>query len=112
MITETQRVLKNGGSIVITTPNEHSIWGVYEFFWDSFGRGRNYGETHLKFFSVRELESLFPLYQRSHETLFLISPLFALFNNKTILHWGMVMDRSFEKINAGVVIVLYAKKRS
>jgi uncharacterized protein (TIRG00374 family) len=111
MIGETQRVLKNGGSIVITTPNEHSIWGLYEFFWDAFGRGRNYGETHLKFFSVRDLENFFPLYQRSHETLFFVSPLFALFNNKTILHWGRNIDRAFEKINAGVVIVICAKKR-
>jgi ubiquinone/menaquinone biosynthesis C-methylase UbiE len=112
MIAETRRVLKNGGSMVITTPNEHSIWGLYEFFWDTFGRGRNYGETHLKFFSVRELESFFPLYQRSHETLYLFSPLFALFNNKTVLRWGRMIDTSFERINAGVVIVLCAKKRS
>jgi uncharacterized protein (TIRG00374 family) len=112
MIGEVQRVLKNGGSIVITTPNEHSIWGFYEFFWDAFGRGRNFGETHLKFFSVRELESFFPLYLRSHETLFFFSPLFALFNNKTILHWGRIIDRSFERINAGVIVVLCAKKIS
>jgi uncharacterized protein (TIRG00374 family) len=111
MIAETQRVLKNGGSIVITTPNELSIWGLYEFFWDAFGRGRNYGETHLKFFSVRELENFFPLYVRSHETLYLFSPLFALFNNKTILHWGRIIETSFERINAGVIVVLRAKKR-
>jgi glycosyltransferase 2 family protein len=112
MIGETQRVLKNGGSIVITTPNEHSIWGLYEFFWDTFGRGRNYGETHLKFFSVRELEGFFPRYLRSHETLFLISPIFALSKNKTILHWGRIIDNSFERVNAGVIIVLCAKKRA
>lgn len=111
MIAETQRVLQNGGSIVISTPNEHSIWGLYEFFWDVFGRGRNYGETHLKFFSVRELEYFFPHYLRSHKTLFFFSPLLALFNNKTVLHWGRVIDTSFEKINAGVIIVLCAKKR-
>ena len=111
MIAETQRVLQNGGSIVISTPNEHSIWGLYEFFWDVFGRGRNYGETHLKFFSVRELEYFFPHYLMSHETLFFFSPLLALFNNKTVLHWGRVIDTSFEKINAGVIIILCAKKR-
>jgi glycosyltransferase 2 family protein len=112
MIAEAQRLLKNGGSIVITTPNEHSIWGLYEFFWDAFGRGRNYGETHLKFFSVSDLEVFFPIYQRSHETLFFFSPLFALFNNKTMLHWGRVVDRTIERVNAGVVIVLCAKKIS
>lgn len=111
MIAETQRVLQNGGSIVISTPNEHSIWGLYEFFWDVFGRGRNYGETHLKFFSVRELEYFFPQYLTSHKTLFFFSPLLALFNNKTVLHWGRVIDTSFEKINAGVIIILCAKKR-
>ena len=111
MIAETQRVLKNGGSIVITTPNEYSIWGLYEFFWDAFGRGRNYAETHLKFFSVHELEDLFPLYDLSHETLFLFSPLFALFNNKTVLHWGSIIDIFFERLNAGVIIVLCAKKK-
>ncbi len=111
MIDETQRVLKQGGSIVITTPNERSIWGLYEFFWDAFGRGRNYGETHLKFFSVRELENFFPLYQRSHETLYLFSPVFALFNNKTVLRWGQIIDTSFERVNAGVIIVLCARKK-
>jgi len=112
MIAEIQRVLKKGGSVVITTPNEHSLWGLYEFFWDACGRGRNYGETHLKFFSVRDLERFFPGYFRSHETLFLFSPLIALFNNKTVLHWGQIIDTSFERINAGVIIVLCAKKRS
>ena len=110
LIAETHRVLKNRGSIVITTPNEHSIWGLYEFFWDAFGRGRNYGETHLKFFSVHDLERFFPGCHLSHETLFFISPLFALFNNKTILHAGQVIDKYFEKINAGVIIVLCVKK--
>jgi glycosyltransferase 2 family protein len=111
MIAETQRVLRKGGSIVITTPNEHSIWGLYEYFWDAFGRGRNYGETHLKFFSVRELEHFFPFYHHSHETLYLFSPLFALFSNKTFLNWGQIIDKPFERMNAGVIVVLCAKKR-
>jgi hypothetical protein len=110
LITETHRILKNGGSIVITTPNEHSIWGAYEFFWDLFGRGRNYGETHLKFFSIGDLEQFFPDYQKSHTTLFLSSPVLALLNSKTILSWALAFDRFFERINAGVIIVLSARK--
>lgn len=112
MIGESQRVLDNGGRIAISTPNERSIWGIYEIFWDRFGRGRNYGETHLKFFSVQELYGFFGSYpQRSHQTLFLISPVFALFNNEKILAWGRKIDGVFEKLNCGVIIVMSATKK-
>jgi uncharacterized protein (TIRG00374 family) len=112
IIQETQRVLNDGGRIVISTPNEHSIWGIYEIFWDLFGRGRNYGETHLKFFSVQELYTFFgSCPQRSHQTLFLFSPLFALLNNEKILGWGRSIDGIFEKINCGVIIVMSATKK-
>jgi uncharacterized protein (TIRG00374 family) len=111
MIHESQRVLSAGGRIAISTPNEISIWGIYEIFWDRFGRGRNYGETHLKFFSVQELYTFFGSYpQRSHRTLFLVSPVFALLNNEKILGWGRSIDTIFEKINGGVIIVMSATK--
>lgn len=112
MILESQRVLTSGGSIAISTPNEISFWGIFEIFWDMFGRGRNYGETHLKFFSVRELYTFFGSYpQRSHQTLFLVSPLFALFNNERILGWGRSIDGIFERINFGMIIVMSATKQ-
>jgi uncharacterized protein (TIRG00374 family) len=111
MIRESQRVLSTGGRIAISTPNERSIWGIYEIFWDRFGRGRNYGETHLKFFSVQELYTFFGSYpQRAHQTLFLFSPVFALLNNEKILGWGRSIDAAFEKINGGVIIVMSATK--
>ena len=112
MIRESQRVLSTGGRIAISTPNELSIWGIYEIFWDRFGRGRNYGETHLKFFSVRELYAFFGSYPgRSHQTLFLVSPVFALLNNERILGWGRSIDGVFERINCGVIIVMSATKK-
>jgi uncharacterized protein (TIRG00374 family) len=112
MIAESQRVLADGGKIVISTPNENSVWGVYEFFWDVLGRGRNYGETHLKFFSVSELEQYFATYpERSHTTLFFISPVVALLGNRTLLRWGTSFDRLIERLNGGVIIVLSARKR-
>ena len=39
LLGEIRRVLKPGGEVVITTPNDHSIWGLYEFMWDLLGRG-------------------------------------------------------------------------
>jgi ubiquinone/menaquinone biosynthesis C-methylase UbiE len=112
MIHESQRVLDHGGRIAISTPNEISIWGIYEFFWDRFGRGRNYGETHLKFFSVQELYTFFGSYpERAHRTLFIVSPLFALFNNERILGWGRRIDAAFEGMNGGVIIVMSATKQ-
>lgn len=112
MIAESERVLKDSGKIVISTPNEHSVWGAYEFFWDVLGRGRNYGETHLKFFSVPELETCFASYpERAHTTLFFISPLVALLGNRTLVRWAVRFDRLFERINAGVIIVFSAKKQ-
>jgi uncharacterized protein (TIRG00374 family) len=112
MIAESERVLKDAGKIVISTPNEHSVWGAYEFFWDVLGRGRNYGETHLKFFSVPELETYFASYpERAHTTLFFISPLLALLGNRTLVRWAVRFDGLFERINAGVIIVFSAKKK-
>jgi len=111
MIAESERVLKKGGAIVISTPNEQSVWGVYEFFWDILGRGRNYGETHLKFFSVLELEDFFASYsERTHTTLFFISPLIALLGEKTLLRWSIRFDSLLERLNGGVIIVFSAKK--
>ncbi|MFY9799638.1 MAG: flippase-like domain-containing protein, partial [Methanoregula sp.] len=37
LVNEIARVLKRGGAVVITTPNDRSVWGVYEFLWDVFG---------------------------------------------------------------------------
>jgi len=112
LITESQRVLRQDGSIVITTPNENSIWGLYEFLWDAFGRGRNYGETHLRFFSVRDLETYFNSFRtRSGVTLFFISPFIALSNSRTLVRWSRTFDAIFERINFGVIIVYYAKKK-
>ena len=111
MLDEINRVLKPGGEVVITTPNECSIWGLYEFFWDVLGRGRDYGRTHLKFFTVRELQYHFGNFSTcSSETIFFLSPLFALFNNMTILDLGMRFDRFFERHGLGVSIIFYAKK--
>ena len=111
LISETKRVLNNDGCIVITTPNEQSIWGIYEFFWDVFGRGRNYGETHLKFYAIKELRSYFHSFiQDKTITLFFVSPFFALLNNKSLLEIGKSIDRFFERINLGVIIVFRATK--
>lgn len=111
MINETYRILKNNGSIVITTPNENSIWGLYEFLWDAFGRGRNYGETHLRFFSIHDLNMYFKSFTtRYTTTLFFLSPFVALLNNHTLVRWSKRFDAIFEKINFGVSIVYYAKK--
>jgi SAM-dependent methyltransferase len=112
MIAESGRVLADCGKIVISTPNENSIWGVYEFLWDVLGRGRNYGETHLKFFCVPELETSFASYpERTHTTLFLTSPVVALLGNRTLLRWAVSFDGVFERLNGGVIIVFGARKR-
>lgn len=112
LITESQRVLKEDGVIVISTPNDHSIWGIYEFLWDVCGSGRNYGETHLKFFSVKDLEMYFKSFRtRSNVTLFFMSPFVALSNSWTLVRWSKKFDALFERINFGVIIVYYAKKK-
>lgn len=112
MVIESKRVLKNDGLIVITTPNENSIWGIYEFLWDKFGRGRNYGETHLRFFSIKDLNKYFESFtKKSSCTIFFISPFVALLNNRTLLKASRYFDIIFEKLNCGVSIIYYAKKK-
>jgi uncharacterized protein (TIRG00374 family) len=111
LVNEIARVLKKGGAVVITTPNDRSVWGIYEFLWDIVGRGRNYGETHLRFFSDAGLRNYFPEYSECRtQSLFFISPVFALFNRKTLLEIGKQLDGRFEKWGLGVSILLYARK--
>lgn len=111
MIGEMKRVLKQGGEMVITTPNDRSVWGFYELLWDVFGRGRNYGETHLKFFTSQELDEYFHEFsQTSSRTLFFFSPLAALFNNQKILDLFIRFDKKFEAMGFGVSILYYARK--
>jgi uncharacterized protein (TIRG00374 family) len=111
LVNEISRVLKYEGIVVITTPNDKSVWGIYEFLWDVFGRGRNYGETHLRFFSESDLRSnFFDFGECRTQTLFFLSPLFALFNRETLLERGIKMDRLFERWGLGVSILLYARK--
>jgi uncharacterized protein (TIRG00374 family) len=111
LVTEITRVLKKGGAVAITTPNDRSVWGIYEFLWDMIGRGRNYGDTHLRFFSDSGLRSYFPEYSECRtQSLFFISPVFALFNRKTLLEIGKQLDGRFEKWGLGVSILLYARK--
>jgi uncharacterized protein (TIRG00374 family) len=111
LVNEIVRVLKQGGAVVITTPNDKSVWGIYEYFWDVFGRGRNYGETHLRFFSESDLRTHFSGFSECRtQTLFFISPIFALFNRTALLEMGTEIDRLFERWGLGVSILLYARK--
>jgi ubiquinone/menaquinone biosynthesis C-methylase UbiE len=111
LVNEIDRVLKRQGVVVITTPNDQSIWGIYEFLWDMFGRGRNYGETHLKFFSMSDLRNNFHEFSECRtQSLFFISPIFALFNRTALLEFGKKMDSMFEQWGMGVSILLYARK--
>jgi uncharacterized protein (TIRG00374 family) len=111
IINEIDRILKRGGAVVITTPNDRSVWGVYEFLWDVFGRGRNYGETHLRFFSESSLRNNFSAFSECKtKSLFFVSPLFALTNNNRLLEIGKKLDQIFERWGFGVSILLHARK--
>lgn len=111
MILEVKRVLKKDGEIVITTPNEFSFWGIYELFWDLFGRGRNYGQTHLMFYSPGELRNFFHDFSEANtKTIFFASPFFALFNSVRLLTLFKKLDSAFERANLGLSLILHAKK--
>lgn len=111
MISEIKRILTRNGEIVITTPNEFSLWGVYEMMWDLFGRGRNYGETHLMFYSPKELRLFFSDFSfAGTKTIFFVSPFFALFNNERLLSLSQRFDSIFERANVGLSLILHAKK--
>jgi uncharacterized protein (TIRG00374 family) len=111
LVNEMARVLKQGGAVVITTPNDRSVWGIYELLWDLFGRGRNYGETHLRFFSESGLRNNFSAFSEcTTKTIFFVSPLFALTNSNRLLEIGRKLDRTFERWGLGVSLVLHARK--
>jgi uncharacterized protein (TIRG00374 family) len=111
LVKETLRVLGKGGELVLTTPNENSPWGLYEIAWDLFGRGRNYGDTHLKFYSPREILAFFRECPGKYvRTLFFISPLVALLNNEALVSAAEKIDSRFERWNLGVLIIARVRK--
>jgi len=109
LVQEMRRVLGKGGEVVLTTPNENSPWGLYEFAWDTFGRGRNYADTHLRFFSRREILGLFDAFpEKEVETLFFFSPFVALLNNRALVSAAERIDAFLERHNLGVLIIAHA----
>lgn len=111
LIAENNRILKTDGEIVITTPNEASFWGVYEILWDIFGRGRNYGETHLLFYSPKDMKRFFSNFSRVNvTTIFFAAPLSALLKSEKILDIFAKIDVFFEKHNLGMILIMNAKK--
>jgi ubiquinone/menaquinone biosynthesis C-methylase UbiE len=110
LVHEMRRVLGKEGEIVLTTPNENSLWGLYEFAWDTFGRGRNYADTHLKFYSPREILELFQTFpDKEVETLFFLSPFVALLNNEALVSAAEKIDALFERWNVGVLVIAHVK---
>lgn len=87
MIDEVSRVLKENGRVCVFTPNSRSFWSIIEYMWDKFGRGRNYGETHLKIFNMSEMKKTLCDYELyCTKTFFLISPFIALLNSEWLLN--------------------------
>lgn len=87
MIDEVSRVLKENGRICVFTPNSRSFWSIIEYMWDKFGKGRNYGETHLKIFNMGEMKkTLYDYELYCTKTFFLLSPFIALLNSEWLLN--------------------------
>lgn len=55
---EMHRVCKKGGEIVCITQNWRSLWPIVQWFWDRFGDGRNYEETHVSQFTPKNLHDM------------------------------------------------------
>jgi ubiquinone/menaquinone biosynthesis C-methylase UbiE len=109
------RVLKPGGKVVITTPNDNRLWSIYEYMWDRFGKGRNYGETHISMFTQKKLHHALMrhgFHVIENKTIFFIAPILAVSNIQLLLDIGIKFDRFFEKRGFGVSIVCYAEKRN
>jgi ubiquinone/menaquinone biosynthesis C-methylase UbiE len=111
LIIEISNVLKKDGEVVITTPNNNLLWKIYEYLWDKFGRGRNYGETHISLFRENKLKHQFMGFSECKTiTIFFIAPLLAVSNSNLLLELGKKADRVFERFGWGVSIILHARK--
>ena len=108
---EIYRVLKYGGTLVLTTPNNGIVWKMYEFFWDVFGRGRMYRKTHLWAFTRRSICQLFPGMECRVMTLFCIAPICAVIGPQRFLDWGVRIDKRWlEPRNLGTLLFMNATK--
>ncbi|MFC1786443.1 flippase-like domain-containing protein [Halobacteriota archaeon] len=113
MIAEVSGILKPGGRVSITMPNSNSLWSLIEFFWDHFGKGRNYAEQHLRIFSPKELKELLKdndvnVYHVS--TLFVLSPFIALLNSERLLALLQGLEKRLELLGVGCDILICGRK--
>lgn len=105
MIAEITRVLKNQGRLFLFTPNSRSLWPIIEFFWDRFGRGRNYGEMHLVIFNKKELGRILKNYSIDHfESPFVLSPYLALLNSEKLLNFFERFEEKLKNLGIGAEI--------
>ena len=111
LLEEIRRIVTDDGAVVITTPNDTWLWRFYELLWDTFGRGREYGKTHLQFFNETKVQDIFwwCMVCRT-STYFFLSPALAVLGNERLLEWGKRFDRFFEKHGWGTSLLVYARK--
>lgn len=110
MLKSIKKILKNEGSLVLTTPNYISHWPLVEFILNKISR-LDYKEQHITKFTKKNLAELLTnngFKIKSIETFFIASPFLAFVSNrlaKTILD----IERKFINQRLGCLFLVEAK---
>lgn len=86
ILSEINRLLKKDGSLIITTPNYHSLWPIIERIWSKINPV-DYTKEHINKMTIRRIRELL---ERSNfknikiKTIFIISPFLAFLPYKII----------------------------
>jgi 2-polyprenyl-3-methyl-5-hydroxy-6-metoxy-1,4-benzoquinol methylase len=113
-VSEFHRTLKDGGTLILTTPNYMSLWPLVEWLWDMSGKGRDYRKQHVYRFDPHSMAKLLEendFIIESKRTIFLLSPFSALFSERLTGLVAKLENIVLERIDAGMLITVKCRKK-
>jgi 2-polyprenyl-3-methyl-5-hydroxy-6-metoxy-1,4-benzoquinol methylase len=111
MLKNMKSVLKDNGSIILTTPNYRSHWPLVEFTLNRVSKV-NYEEQHISKFTKKKMIKLLTengFRVEEIETFFVISPFLALISNR-LAKMALVIERKLMNKSMGCLMLVKAKK--
>ena len=112
IISESFRVLKKNGLLIITTPNYNSLWPMLEMLVNKFSKV-NYEEQHITKLNRKKLNKLISKrkFKIIKENSFIhIAPFIAFFSYKLSMFFSK-FDLSWNYLFPGFLLYLIAKKK-
>jgi ubiquinone/menaquinone biosynthesis C-methylase UbiE len=106
---EIHRVSKKEAILALAVGNYLSLWPALEIFWDKFGKGRKYLETHLTRFTKKTLANMVNsngFHNVKITTIHNSRPFFSILTKK----YSKKIEIFLSEYSLGMTLLLTAKK--